>query len=123
LDGVPADAPASRYRDAIVEENVLGKATRSTRLKTTKHLTALYALDPACAVFRLLRFFWASDQTGRPLLALLAASCRDSLLRETTDDVLAVPRTGAPSRSAIGTSSPGSGTATPSPASGSMRFT
>src|SRR5437868_2651921 len=42
LDGVSPDAPASRYRGAIVEDNILGKATRSTRLKTTEHLTALY---------------------------------------------------------------------------------
>ena len=92
LDGVPPGAPASRYREAIVEDNLLGKATRSTRLRTMEHLTALYALDPTVALFRLLRSFWAMDQAGRPMLAFLAASGRDSLLRECTDHVLTVPR-------------------------------
>jgi hypothetical protein len=91
LNGVPPDAPASRYREAIVDENLLGKATRSTRLKTTEHLTALYALDPAFALFRLLRTFWETEQAGKPMLAFLAASGRDGLLRDSTDCVLAVP--------------------------------
>jgi hypothetical protein len=91
LDGVPAASPASRYREAIVEENLLGKATRSTRLKTAEHLTALYALDPSVALFRLLRFFWGTGQEGKPMLAFLAASGRDWLLRDSTDAILAVP--------------------------------
>jgi hypothetical protein len=92
LDGVPREAPASRYREAIVEENLLGKVTRSTRIRTAEHLTALYALDPSLALFRLLRHFWGSDQAGKPMLAFLAASGRDILLRDRTDYVLAVPR-------------------------------
>jgi hypothetical protein len=92
LDGVSLDATASRYREAIVEENLLGKATRSTRLKTTEHLTALYALDPAFALFRLLRTFWETELAGKPMLAFLAAFGRDSLLRDSTDQILAVPK-------------------------------
>jgi alkylated DNA nucleotide flippase Atl1 len=91
LDGVPSHAPASRYREAIVEENLLGKATRSTRLKTTEHLIALYSLDPRFALFRLLRTFWETEQSGKAMLALLAATGRDTLLRESTDVILAVP--------------------------------
>lgn len=90
LDHLPADAPADRYRLAIVEDNVLGKPTRSTRLKTAKYLASLYALDPSRAVFRLLRHFWGSDPTGRPMLAYLAAVARDPLLRECSDVVLDV---------------------------------
>ena len=92
LDGVSPDAPASGYREAIVEENVLGKATRSTRLKTTKYLTALYALDPSIALFRLLRTFWKAEQAGKPMLAFLAASGRDTLLRDSSDGILAIPK-------------------------------
>ena len=91
LDGVPPDVPASRYREAIVGENLLGKATRSTRLKTTEHLTALYALDPAFALFRLLRTFWGTGQAGKPMLAFLAASGRDGLLRDCTEAILSAP--------------------------------
>jgi hypothetical protein len=92
LDGVPREAPAFRYREAIIEDNLLGKATRSTRLRTTEHLTALYALSPKLTLFRLLRTFWESEHAGRPMLAFLAASGRDNLLRDSTDYVLAVPR-------------------------------
>jgi hypothetical protein len=92
LEGLPADAGAARYRQAIVDENLLGKATRSTRLKAAGHLTSLYALDPSKAVFRLLRHFWVADQAGRSMLAYLAASARDRLLRESSDIVLEIPR-------------------------------
>ncbi len=92
LDGVPREAPASCYREAIVEDNLLGKVTRSTRIRTAEHMTALYALDPRLALFRLLRHFWAADQASKPMLAFLAASGRDTLLRECTDIALAVPR-------------------------------
>ena len=57
LDGLPADSVAKRYRNAIIDENLLGKATRSTRLKAARHLRNLYALDPSNPVFRLLRQF------------------------------------------------------------------
>ncbi len=57
LEGLPADSVADRYRQAIVDDNVLGKPTRSTRLKAAGYLTSLYALDPSNAVFRLLRHF------------------------------------------------------------------
>jgi len=92
LDGLPADTVAKRYRQAIIDENLLGKATRSTRLKAATHLTNLYSLDPSQAVFRLLRHFWVSDQVGKPMLAYLAASARDRLLRDCSDIVLGVPR-------------------------------
>ncbi len=92
LDGLPGDSVAARYRQAIIDENLLGKATRSTRLKAARHLTNLYALDPSKTVFRLLRHFWAADQTGKPMLAYLAASARDRLLRECSEIVLGVPR-------------------------------
>ena len=91
LDGVPREAPSSRYREAIVEENLLGKATRSTRIRTAEHLTALYALDPSLTLFRLLGYFWGGGPGGEADLALLAASGRDILLRDCTDYVLAVP--------------------------------
>jgi hypothetical protein len=91
LNGLPVDCAAVCYRQAIVDENLLGKATRSTRLRAAEYLTNLYALDPTKSVFRLLRHFWLADQTGRPMLAYLAACARDGLLRECTDIILDVP--------------------------------
>jgi hypothetical protein len=84
LDKVPADATESAYRTAITTENVLGKPTQTTRQLTAKRLGELYAIDPGCTLFRLLRHFWPSDRAARPMLAFLAAAARDSLVRETT---------------------------------------
>ena len=46
LEELPPDSPSCTYRSAIIERNVLGKSTRSTRLKTAKYLVELFALDP-----------------------------------------------------------------------------
>ena len=71
LDRVPQIARKGEYELAIVEQNVLGKPTGSTRQRTAKRLSELYALDPACSVFRLLRIYWSVDPPGRPMLAFL----------------------------------------------------
>jgi hypothetical protein len=92
LEKVSATARPHAYLSAIVEENVLGKPTQTTRQSTAKRLTELYGLDPACSLFRLLRQFWASDKDGRPMVAFLVAAARDPLLREATPWVLvAIP--------------------------------
>jgi hypothetical protein len=92
LDRVPADAPTASYATAIVDENVLGKPTRATRLRTAQRLAELYALDPTCPVFRVFRSYWEGGREGRSMLAFLLACARDPLLRECTPQVLAVPR-------------------------------
>jgi hypothetical protein len=84
LEKVGANARPDAYLAAIVDENVLGKPTQTTRQRTWKRLKELYSLDPNCTLFRLLRHFWAADQASRPMLAFLAAAARDALLRETT---------------------------------------
>jgi len=91
LKRVALDTPASSYMEAIIEENVLGKPTRSTRQRTAKRLRELYALDPRCTLFRLLRYFCSSDPGNHPMLAFLMACARDPLLREATPFVLAIP--------------------------------
>jgi hypothetical protein len=79
------------YRQAICEQNSLGKRSGRTRLLSYRHLVDLYALDPACMLFRSLRFFWLRDPQGQPLLALLCAYARDSILRTTRPFLLNVP--------------------------------
>src|SRR3954468_13894553 len=74
LDKVPADAAEDAYLAAITDENVLGKPTQTTRQLTAKRLGELYAIDPGCTLFRLLRHFWSSDRAARPMLAFLAAA-------------------------------------------------
>lgn len=88
---VPANSGHEGYRRAIQDENVLGKKTASTRLWAYTKLRELYGLDPRLPVFRALRFLWDADSEGRPLVALLAATARDSLLRATMLAVIETP--------------------------------
>lgn len=88
LDATHAEASIADYRGAVVEDNVLGKRTHTTREHTTRKLKALYGLDPAIPVFRALRRLWDVDTEGRPMLALLCAFARDPLLRMTAGVVL-----------------------------------
>jgi hypothetical protein len=91
LGHVDAGAPASKYLDAIVDDNVLGKPTRATRQRTAQRLLELYALDPSCPLFRLLRQFWAADAASQPMLAFLVACARDPLLHASTPFLFTIP--------------------------------
>lgn len=91
LDRLPAAARAAEYMNAVVEHNALAKPTQATRKTTAKRLAELYALDPACPLFRLMRHFWAADAAARPFLAFLLAVARDPLLREATHFVIGTP--------------------------------
>jgi hypothetical protein len=88
LAAVPADAPSKAYRVAIVEENVLGKRTLSTRKETASRLTALHGLDPSKPLFRVLRRLWVVDPAAHPQLALLNGLARDPLLMATREQVM-----------------------------------
>jgi hypothetical protein len=88
LDNVPPDSGAADYRKAILERNVLGKTTDSTRQKSLRHLRELYALDESTPIFGLLRKLHAIDAASLPLLAIQVAWTRDPLLRATTPPVM-----------------------------------
>ena len=75
------DSEEPFYFQAIEEKSCLGKRSGRTRRLTARHLRALYALGPDITLFRILRFFWNRDMDGQPLLALLCAYARDSILR------------------------------------------
>jgi hypothetical protein len=64
----PAD-----YREAILQQNVLGKTTDSTEQKSSRHLRELCALDEAIPIFGLLRKLHATDAASLPLLAVQVA--------------------------------------------------
>ena len=66
---------------AVMDENVLGKATTSGREWAFRQLRRFYALDPQSLLFRALRDLWEYDPDGQPLLALLCALARDPVLR------------------------------------------
>ena len=87
---VPRGASAIDYRDAVIQANVLGKTTDSTRQKSYRHLRELYALDEATPVFGLLRKLHRIDSASLPLLAVQVAWARDPLFRATTPAILNV---------------------------------
>jgi len=91
LSIVERTAKSDAYQATIVDENILGKSTHTTRLRTAKRLAELYGLDPTCVLFRLLRHFWDKEEDGRPMLAFLVAATRDPLLRDATPFIVAQP--------------------------------
>lgn len=88
FDSLPEGATRSNYRQAIVDENVLGKPTASSRKRSFEHLGALYALDPEVPLFRYMGFLWNRDEAGRALIAFFTAYARDPLLRTTAESIL-----------------------------------
>nr|MBL8410225.1 DUF1819 family protein [Dechloromonas sp.] len=91
MGAVPPDAGAEAYRQAILDENVLHKATASNREKTFKFLRRLYALDPATCLFRELRRLHHFAANDSRLLVGLLAMAREPILRECLGSVLAIP--------------------------------
>lgn len=91
LKAMPGAADRRTYEAAIVNDNVLGKATSASRRLTSQRLAELYGLDSRLPVFRVLRRVWEVDQAGRPLIALLCALGRDPLFRSTASAVLGLP--------------------------------
>lgn len=65
-----AAAERSDYVSAVVDANVLAKATRKARELAIRHLATLYALDTANPIFRALRRLWALNEAAQPMLAL-----------------------------------------------------
>jgi hypothetical protein len=87
---LPPAASPTDYAHAIVHDNLLAKPTTATRRSTRQRLAELYGLDPKIPLFRVLRRVWATDESGRPLVALLAALARDPLLRATAAPVVSL---------------------------------
>jgi hypothetical protein len=81
-------ASAEDYQRAVISENLLGKATETTRQKTFRHLRELYALSPKVPIFSIYRELVQFDPQPGPLLSLLIAWARDPLLRATTPAIL-----------------------------------
>ena len=90
LASVPVDADRDQYESAIVDMNVLGKRSTSSRERSFRYLRELYLLDPNQPVFSALRDLWNVDPAGRPLLAMLSALAHDPALRATSSAVLPV---------------------------------
>lgn len=85
----PKDAPRAQYAHAVIEDNVLGKKTLSTRKLAFQRLSELYSFKASDPVFRSLRYLWFCDPREGPLLAILCSLTRDPLLRVSLEPVLA----------------------------------
>lgn len=96
-----ANAERTDYVSAVVEANVLGKATRKSRELALRHLATLYALDTANPIFRALRRLWALNEAAQPLLAVSLALARDPLLRGSQHFILSLAAGAPVSREAV----------------------
>ena len=85
---VPEAKKQSDYLNAIIEDNCLGKKSFNTRKISARQLVELYTLNPETTIFRNLLYFWRRDESGQPLLALLCALTRDSILRQSAQLVM-----------------------------------
>ncbi|MCC6224161.1 MAG: DUF1819 family protein [Thermoleophilia bacterium] len=87
----PEGSTRDEYQRAVVEDNVLGKTSTSSRQRSFRYLRELYALDADEPPFRALRRLWNHDTDAQPLIALASALARDPALRGTATAVLRTP--------------------------------
>jgi hypothetical protein len=78
-------------KSAALDQNILGKPTRSTREITFRHLSSLFGLVEQPPMTKVLFKLWRADDEGHRLQALLIAVARDPLLRDTTPLILEGP--------------------------------
>jgi hypothetical protein len=83
MDSVPLGSDQHAYEKAIVDHNVLGLKTTTSREWRFKTLRRLYLLSPDSVLFRALSDLWAGDPEAHPLLACLCAMSRDTIFRST----------------------------------------
>lgn len=90
LAACPANSSHEDYRTAIIDSNVAGKDTLSSRQRTFRYLREMYLLDPEDASFRAMLRLWHRDALGQPMIALLMASSHDYALAATSSGVLSL---------------------------------
>jgi len=81
LDNGRIEQPRDELLHAIEQDNVLGKRSAQSRKLAARHLGKLYALDRSVPLYRAFTVLWQREPMGRPLLALLVAYVRDTVLR------------------------------------------
>ena len=82
LAAIMAHADHADFQSAL-DGNTTGKATKFNETKTVAFLRKLYGFDTHQSAFRLFAHFWqVASPTERPLLTLLYAMSRDTLLKE-----------------------------------------
>ncbi len=76
------DASVGDYKQAVLDDNALGKPTFSSRRKSWRHLTELYTLDRDKSLFAAMAQLAHAEPRSLPLMALAGAFCRDAQLRQ-----------------------------------------
>ncbi len=84
-------ATLASVRHVILEENVLGKATRSGRKNSATKLIDLYSFNPEQQLYYAFELLWRDASASRPVLALLLALSRDKVLRASVETVMGAP--------------------------------
>jgi hypothetical protein len=79
---MPLSTQQTDFTRVIVEENILEKPTHGSRVKSLRHLSELYGLDPSRALFRTLWNFGHSDLEALSQLCLVCTYARDPQLRQ-----------------------------------------
>jgi hypothetical protein len=92
LAACPPEAGPEVLAAAVLRQNILGKRSESTRMRSLRYLRELYVLDRRSVLYRGLRDLWDVDPDAQPLLAMLCALARDPLLRATADTVIDAAR-------------------------------
>lgn len=92
LAALPGDATVTDYRGAVVDDNVLGKASAMNRRKTFEILLRFYGLDASRPMFRTFRRYWRADDRAHGTLAVVAALGADQTLRATWEFVAQIPQ-------------------------------
>jgi len=82
---MPLSTQQTDFTRVIVEENILEKPTHGSRVKSLRHLSELYGLDPSRALFRTLWNFGHSDLEALSQLCLVCTYARDPQLRQSFD--------------------------------------
>lgn len=91
IEHAPKDAANAWFSNAILNENLLAKASVNNRDHANRRMRQLYALDAKTCLYRNFRELYLADKSSRPLLAVLMAMARDALFRKSAEVVLSAP--------------------------------
>lgn len=91
LAGVTSEISPRAVRTAILEENVLGKATWSGKVNSATKLIDLYCFELEKPLYAGFYVLWRESLHSRPVLAVLLAQCRDAVLRTSSEPILDTP--------------------------------
>jgi hypothetical protein len=87
MNGVPRPRTQDTVRHAVLEENLCGKSTQSTRIETASKLISLYSFHSEARLFQAFDDLWDLTESSHPVLALLMACSRDTVLLSTATSI------------------------------------